>query len=280
MARMIAEQYEGRVGVVTFKSVEADFAAVFGKENVMHFGALRGSNLLESCECLIVAGGYAPNMFGLMTLTASLHPDRMMPFVKRDERGIPTNPWTHKTVEYRMRHPGALAPWRNVGGFWEDDDLGVYLDEFRKNEIVQAIHRSRIVSRETDVWVLTNIATGEPLDGIYDDISDLEWTPAHQEDVSSSGNKMYYGIAWRQWVKLKSWLDEQWAESPEYVTQAQLAEACDVTLGTVQSQRWIPALDEFYRKNAMARPWAMETARLPDAKVKSRVLVPVESEAK
>lgn len=280
MCKMIAEHYTGRVGVVTFKNAEPFFAEVFGASNTLHFGALRGSNLLETCECLIVAGGYAPNMFGLMTLTASLHPDRMVPFTRRADDGTPINPWTHRLCEYRMRTPGELAPWRLVGGFWEDDDLGVYLDEFRRNEIAQAIHRSRIVSRETDVWVLTNVPTNEPLDAIYEDISELDFLPPYEVQETEAGNERRYGIAWRQWIKLKSWLDEQWHVA-EYVTADQMAEACEVTPGTVQNQRWISALDAFFKKVASARPWGEDLVRVcPTDRMRQRVLVPVESEMK
>jgi DNA polymerase III delta prime subunit len=273
-AKLIAAQYTGRVGIVTFKAMAPVFAKHFGPLNVLHYGGLRGSNLLESCECLILCGGYGPNMIGLHDLAKMLNQERMKPFAKKDEHGMWLNPWTNRLHEYRIKNTRGQTAWRRVGGYWDDTDLDALLDEFRRNEITQAIYRNRPIENEHDVWILTSIPTDVLLDGIYEDLSGLEFTPK-REAVQGRKATMYRGVAWQKWLVLKPWLDEQW-ETAAYVTVEQLAEACNMTVQAVRCQRWRHYIDLFYKEQDDPRPWMLEAVQVNvDDRQRSAVLVPV-----
>ena len=270
VAKFIKKQYEGRIAAVTFMGAEPEFQAVFGKRNVRHFGALRGTNDLESAECLIVAGGFCPPMDGVINLAAALHPERMEPFVRTDAKGKKVNPWGYADGHYRLRVPDSRGEWpiRKTAGF-TDPDLSVVLEEFRRNEIVQAMHRVRPNLKNSVVWLLTSVPTGEPLDGIYEDLSELDWTPVRVKDKS-------WGVPWRRWLSLYEWMDEQWGFG-KMLTKQDLATQTGVSLSTVQNAYWIECLDRFYVDKS--KQWKLVLKRLvPHHKRKSAVLEPVREE--
>lgn len=273
-AKMIAAQYSGRVGIVTFKATEKVFAEHFGAANVLHYGALRGSNLLESCECLILAGGYGPNMWGLQDIAKMLNQDRMVPFAKQNDEGRWLNPWTSRLHEYRLTSANGKAPWRRVGGYWDDPDLDPLLEEFRRNEITQAIYRNRPIENEHDVWILTSIPTDVPLDEIATDLSEMAFTPK-REKVQARRTIMYRGIAWQKWLVLKPWLDERW-EAGEFVTVDQLAEVVEMNVQSVRCQRWRHYIDLFYKEHDDDKPWMLEAIKVKSTdRQRTAVLVPV-----
>jgi len=278
-ADLIAKQYEGkRCVAVTFKAAEIEFERTFGEGNVRHFGALRGTNDLESADCLIVAGGYCPSMEGTFNLCAALHPERMHPFVKTID-GKPVAPWSHQSREYRMKSPSRLVPWRKVAGFWQDPDLTVVLEEFRRNEIVQALHRVRPNLKASDVWLLTSLPTGEPLDAIYENVSDLAFTPGREKVEKTTRDGRVYpaweGITWECWLLLYRWMDRKWEDAVEYLTKEDLATQANVSVSTVQSQKWLDYLDRFYRDKE--KPWALAQRRTsPDRSRKTWVLIPMD----
>ena len=276
-ADLIAAQYEGRVAAVTFKSAETEFMDVFGEENVRHFGALRGTNDLEGAEALIVAGGYCPPMAGVFDLAASLNPERMIPFMQEVD-GRAESCWSKRLVEYRMREQKRKgAPWRNVSGFWRDADLSVILEELRRNEIVQAVHRVRPNLKASDVWLLTSVPTNEPLDGIYEDLSEVEFTPERAKEQRTTKTGKTYdkwkGVAWGPWLLLWRWLDRKWDEGVPYLTKEDLAIQANVTSKTVVVQGWMDALDAFYKDKE--RHWVKETRRINNRRQGTFILVPV-----
>lgn len=265
-ADLIANQYEGkRTAAVTFKGAEIEFERTFGEGNVRHYGALRGTNDLESADCLIVAGGYCPSMDGTFNLCAALHPERMAPFVQL-ENGQPVAPWSRQLREYRLREPGLKVPWRKVSGFWRDPDLSVVLEEFRRNEIVQALHRVRPNLKPSDVWILTSLPTGEPLDGIYENASDLPFTPKRRqvERTSKSGRvySSWEGISWECWLFLYRWLDLKWDEGVKYLTKEDLATQAHVSASTVRAQKWLDYLEVFYQKRS--KKWIEKKIKVPE----------------
>jgi hypothetical protein len=233
--KIIAGDYANkRVGIVTFKGAVTEFEDEFGIGNVAYFGALRGTNALEDVACLIVAGGYCPPLAAVQDDAAMLFKDRMKTFFERDEKGMILSPWRPAVVEYRLRE-GARA-WRLHSGFWDDPELETTLKQARRSELVQAIHRARPNVRDCDVWVLTSIPTDEMLDGVYQDLSETGFAPTRDR----SGEK---GIAWRHWVKLKPWLDEQWDDGM-WLDAYAIAEQADVKIGTVRTQRWLHNIAE------------------------------------
>ena len=235
VSKHLARRYAGRVGVVTFKSAVKEFAAVFGDGNVYHFGALRGTNALQDVDCLIVAGGYAPPGADVLNTAAALNQDRIKPFVAQAEDGTLKAPWRAQWREYRLSEscirpngtPRGNTAWRQVTGYWDDPDLTEILDQSRKAEIVQAIHRARPNLRKCDVWLLTSIPTDEVLDGIWED------PPIGPE-----------GMSWKMWLKLEPWLEEQHAAG-SIITNAIIAEAMGVTLNWVTREKWLEAIVEY-----------------------------------
>lgn len=277
-AKIIAAHYQ-KVGVVTFKAIEPIFQAEFGKAQVLHFGALRGSNVLQDCDCLIVAGGYAPNMAGLLRLAAQVHERRMKPFfIRQDENGRPLAAWYPKLCEYRFTNSEGLSAWRPVQGYWGDDDLMAILDELRRNEMMQAIHRSRPINHPTDVWILSSLPTDERLDGIWDTIDQVQFpfkiSPGRKQ-VETENGLAWRGISWRSWLKISEWMDQQWS-SREYLTAEDLAQQAGTTPQFVRSEAWIAAIDEFFKWNDHPHSWMMAARRIGDSTRPTRVLIPVE----
>lgn len=277
-AKVIAAHYRN-VGVVTFKAIESVFQAEFGSSKVLHFGALRGSNVLQDCDCLIVAGGYAPNMAGLLRLAAQVHERRMKPFfIRQDENGRPLAAWYPKLCEYRFTNSEGLSAWRPVQGYWGDDDLMAILDELRKNEMMQAVHRSRPVNHETDVWILSSLPTDERLDGIWDTIDQVEFpfkiSPGRKQ-VETENGLAWRGISWRSWLKISGWMEQQWSVR-EYLTADDLAQQAGTTPQFVRSEAWIASIDEFFKWNAHPYSWMMGAVRIGDSTRPTRVLIPVD----
>jgi len=233
-AQTIAVQYSGRIVVVTFKDAVPEFAAVFGELNVMHFGAIRGTNQLEDADCLIVAGGYCPPLRAVKDTTACLFPERMEPFIYRDEEGNWSDPWRRQKREYSLmpdapRSKPGLVPRRTVSGFWDDPQLNMVLQAYREEEIVQAMHRVRPNLHASHVWVLTSIPTDEPLDAIYETLNNTALTP---------------GINWKTWFVLEDALAGWWAEGDD-VTAEMIATAVNVTPGWVENQKWLHKIAEW-----------------------------------
>lgn len=96
---------------------------------------------------LIVAGTPMPPAVQIEKSARCLWPERMRPFDK-----------TFITVERPYQFSGEEGEGYSypVSQF-ADSDLNTLLEQYREFEIVQAAHRSRMLFRETDVWLLTNI---------------------------------------------------------------------------------------------------------------------------
>lgn len=117
-------------------------------DQVTHFGGSRGTNKLQECDCLIVVGAPQPPTPQLLDAAAMLYHERDEPF---------DTTWTTRD------RPFEGQPWAwPIGGFWDDPDLQVLIEQSRESELVQALHRARPLFRDVDIWLLTNV----PLDGV------------------------------------------------------------------------------------------------------------------
>ena len=260
-AEIIASDYTGkRVAVITFKAARKEFEQIPRfSGNARHFGDLRGTNDLESADALIVAGGFCPNTSAVFDLAASLFPQRMEPFFKQ---GL-APPWTRKRIEYRLREPDPRGhPVRDVSGFWTDPHLRVILEELRRNEITQALHRVRPNLKASDVWLLTSLPTDEALDGVFNTLSDTWLTPDRERRETSTGSPYYEGVTWEKWLMLKLWLDEQWDAGVPHVTKEQLAETAGVGVSTVVQQRWLYYIAKHTQERVQSRQWARVNKKL------------------
>jgi hypothetical protein len=138
--------------------------------------------------------------------------------------------------EFRVRkslmdaHEGK-SPWRAIKGYWSMPDLQAVYDQLREAELVQALHRSRVNTRDTVVWMLTSVPTGESLDGIWDD-------PPLEAGFPE-------GIHWRQWLKLLPWLEKRREEGLP-VTYDDLAEVTGVGIRHTQNNRWLDVIAARY----------------------------------
>src|SRR6185295_11363793 len=108
-----------------------------------HFGAQRGTNRFEGCDCLIVVGAQQPTTTALVDTAAQVFHTRTLPF---------------DTTWSTLDRPFAGQPWAwPIGGFWNDADLQTLLEQFREAELLQAVHRARPIRYPIDVWLLTNV---------------------------------------------------------------------------------------------------------------------------
>ena len=129
-------------GIVTHKALKDEFKILTN-----WFYAARGTNEMKNCDVLIVAG--TPNVppSTILATAKCLWPDRMRPFDDRET-----------TVErlYNYITPDGMGVTYPVVQFM-DPALNLVKDQVREAEIFQAAHRSRMLFRDTPVYLLTNI---------------------------------------------------------------------------------------------------------------------------
>jgi hypothetical protein len=208
------KEYTGRVSVICSKDFQPFFSKIYGDDNVRHFYDLRGTNSLEGCQVLFVVGTPSPRGQSVIDAATALS-KRIQPFGKPNETGYIEPVFVRDVREYMVtadfavenKHRPGYCPSRKIGGFWNDPDLQIILDQMREAELLQAIHRARINVHDVDVWLLSSVPIDEPVDGIFND-------PPIGPD----------GINWRVWLKLKPWLEEKRANG-ETVTYESLAGA-------------------------------------------------------
>lgn len=146
IAQIAARGYE-RVVTITYKGTVNELLPHAEDADLGHFGAQRGTNRYEGCDCLIVIGAQQPTTPALIDTAAQIFHQRTQPF---------------DTTWSTFDRPYAGQPWSwPIGGFWNDPDLQALLDQFREAEILQAVHRARPIQHPVDVWVLTNVPIPE-----------------------------------------------------------------------------------------------------------------------
>jgi hypothetical protein len=148
IARILDRGY-ARPGYIGHKGIIDQLApAGTPAERIGHFGGSRGTNRFEECDCLIIIGAPQPTTAVMLDTAAMLYSER-------DAAFDPT--WSVRDVAFE-----GLNKAYPIGGFWNDSDLQVLLDQFRDAEIVQAVHRARPLRNQVDVWLLANV----PLQGL------------------------------------------------------------------------------------------------------------------
>ena len=129
-------------GVISHMALEE-----FIGQETRHFFGSRGTNDFEECDVLVVAGTPMPPIQAIEKQARCLWPERMRPF---DQSII--------TVDRAYQHTGEEGEgYTYPVPQFVDPDLNILLEQYREFEIVQTAHRSRMLFRETDVWLLTNI---------------------------------------------------------------------------------------------------------------------------
>lgn len=156
--RIIADGGYERPAIISFQGF------VNGSEKLRHldkshFYAARGTNTLEGCDAIIIAGAPMPPRNALLRMATMLFFERDAPFATE---------WTTRVLPYRGVEKGGKGLGYPVASYWLDDDMRSLLESFRESEIVQAAHRVRPIFRSVDVWLLTNIPLDElPPTNVY-----------------------------------------------------------------------------------------------------------------
>lgn len=229
IAKQIAKGYTGRVGIICNKPIRHIFVREFGEANVQHFHAMRGTNMLEDVECLIVAGNPAANYHAVVNIAAALNPTRIAPYGIINEKGKKELVFHEVEREYSVTRElyevhGNKTPWRKIKGFWGEHELQVIEESTRGDELLQAVHRCRPNVWPSDAWVLTSTPMEESIDGIWDD------PPIGPE-----------GIFWKAWLRLQPWLEEQY-ESGASINAYTIAEAIGSSPTWVNRAGWVNAI--------------------------------------
>ncbi|MCB0079101.1 MAG: hypothetical protein KDD73_16995 [Anaerolineales bacterium] len=218
----IKERYDGRVCVVTHKALRELFEEHFGAGNVLHFFNVRGSNDFKDAECLIVAGTPAPPPFYIEDVALALEPDRVEPVSATWSKA-----WRSFEISPELlKKNGGKHPHRFVGGYWQDASMQAIHNQLSTSEIVQSLHRSRVVSRECDVFLLSSQPTTETLDGIGDKPAGNKTRSIDYVDGLSDFGPS--GISWGHWRKLRTWLDDRY-ESGDAVGAVELGAVLGIT---------------------------------------------------
>ncbi len=117
-----------------------------------HFYAARGTNALEDCDALVVAGTPVPPLSSLTALARMVFFERIEPW----KQG-----WATVDRPYNYIDPDGKGASYPVSGFPGDPQLDAVLWAVREAEIIQAAHRVRPVNHEVDIWLLTNLPIDE-----------------------------------------------------------------------------------------------------------------------
>ena len=177
--------HKGIIDTLTPKGTDPDVIA--------HFGGSRGTNRLERCDCLIVVGAPQPRIPAMLDAAAMLY----------DTRDVAFDPtWSVRDVPFDGL-PYAYA----MGGFWNDPDLQVLLEQFRDAEILQSIHRARPLRNDVDVWLLTNV----PIAGLPVQLVGLH---ALYGAVDRDGQPLKIKDPAR-WPSVLRWADQATADDPQ-----------------------------------------------------------------
>jgi hypothetical protein len=143
-------KYE-RPAIISFQKV-IEGMELFGKMDHSHFYAARGTNALEDCDTLIVAGTPQPQPIEIERMAKMIFQERIEAYRLN---------WHAETKAYNYVHAdGTGRGWR-VGGYWGEPDLEAVLWSLREAEIIQAAHRVRPIFRDVDMWLLTNVPIWE-----------------------------------------------------------------------------------------------------------------------
>lgn len=178
--------------IVTYKDLgDALLADLPGGK--LHFYGSRGSNALEHCDALIVAGTPQLSRQGLITLAKMVFKRRLRPF---DEAWEEVDRAYHGIVDAEGRQ---LA--YPVSTFSRDADLAALHWQLCEAELIQALHRARPLLRDVDVWLLSS----RPLDGV----------PVHKLWSLRELFEAPLGVDVWLWRRVWSWAQQRYAETSE-----------------------------------------------------------------
>lgn len=141
----IASKYENPA-VITFQQLADAF-----DQGGTHFYGSRGTNSLQDCDCLIVAGTPQPPLFQIEKVAKCLWHHRWRPF---------DGAWYTQLRSYNFIDDDGNG-WEYPISQYGDPELNEILWQYREAEIIQSAHRARILFRDVPVYLLTNIPIDE-----------------------------------------------------------------------------------------------------------------------
>lgn len=195
--------------LITFKDIKKEFEIkIPGEIKVGHFGGERGSNQFENCDAVFVIGTPMPNLYDLEAMAAQI-------FFKRD---LPFNANFYAIDQaYHFVDEEGKGYRYPVSGYWDDPDLQAVLETMREDEIVQAAHRVRPVSRSAEVWLFTNLPIAQLAPDVLLSMRNILAAPE--------------GVDMFKWQQLCNML-ELCVNEGEAVTLQDVADIIDVSLPT------------------------------------------------
>lgn len=215
-------------GAVTFKAAVREFEEIFGIGRVLHFYGQRGSNDLIDVDALFVVGTPQPPNDDLMQMVAALWPQRVKPFsIEEYEGQIWTIVRSSELRQFQYFDERGQAE-RLVGGFWNDPELNILADVLREQELLQAVHRARPITREVPVWLISAIPTSEPIDKLFEDYSEALGVP---EEIPN----------WQAWLKLIAWLSEA-QHRGDSVTYRDIAQVTGIQEAYIRKRKWLDVI--------------------------------------
>lgn len=148
--RVVADGAFQQPGLITFQSLlKADWLQELQTAN---FYGARGTNRMEGCDVLFVAGAPLPPKSSLQKDAAMIYFRRMRPF---------NAPWTAQWVTYQFQDDAGRGRMYPAGGYWADPDMQALVWQYREAEILQSAHRARPLHRDVPVYLLVNVPIPE-----------------------------------------------------------------------------------------------------------------------
>lgn len=169
VAHIVRTHGLANAGVITYKELSQRLAADIPGLRAMHFYAARGANSLEDVDGLIVIGTPQPSITELDTLARMIYFEDMDGFDRT---------WATALLPYNYEAPDGTGRAYPIGGFWNDARMQTVLWQQREAEILQAVHRARIVNRDVTVWLLANLPIADLPPTQILDMRDLVGAPA------------------------------------------------------------------------------------------------------
>lgn len=237
-------------GIICSLNAERAMIETFGFENVLHFYKLRGRNDYNWRDAVFVVGTPSPNANAIINIALALRDDTT-PIYERDPDGNRKPLVYYAPREFvfsehgenfiRQKYGDDVCGVERRAVYYQSDVMRAVQMQLRESELVQAIHRARLNTRQADVWLLSSIPTDEPLDEIYNE------PPISPE-----------GIPWQIWMEIQAWMNELHRKG-EVMTAKKLADATGVSEGWIRRNRWLSAIADW-----SGGQW--ETVNLPSQK--------------
>lgn len=233
-----------KIGVICYKDLDDILKEEFG-DNVLHFYGLRGTNIMAKVDLLFVLGSPTMHFQDIINTAVTMDTDRRVAFGGLDaETGKPKPLYKPTLQEYRLSNEALddLAErngWdremiegaQRVVGAYTEDELAAIHQQYSASELIQAVHRARVNSRDAMVYLLTSTPIpDEVLDGISDD---PPIGPARMH--------------WKTWLQL----DFDMEQLPEGAAlwPCDLAYSADVSEKYVKDNAWVDMILDYYADN-------------------------------